>query len=47
MNFGNWLPRSVRGDTLSESPVSVVERLSALRPVRDVDMDTLVGAVLC
>jgi len=47
MNFGNWLLRSVRGDAgLSESPVSVIERLNSLRPLRDVDKDTLLGAVL-
>ncbi|KAK0614440.1 hypothetical protein B0T14DRAFT_570375 [Immersiella caudata] len=46
MNFGNWLLRSVRGDALSESPVSVIEKLNALRPLRDVDKETLLGAVL-
>jgi len=45
-NLGTWLLRSVRGEHLTESPVSVVERLNSLRPLRDVDKDTLVGAVL-
>lgn len=45
-DFGTWLLRSVWRDNLSKGPVSVIERLSAARPLQDADKDTLLGAVL-
>ncbi|KAK3324891.1 hypothetical protein B0H66DRAFT_546995 [Apodospora peruviana] len=47
-DFGTWLFRSVRRDpNLSDSPISIVERLNSLpRPLKSADKDTLLGAVL-
>lgn len=45
-DFGTWLLRSVWRDNFPKGPVSVIERLNAVRPLRDADKDALLGAVL-